>query len=789
MTEASPETGKNPPETLASDGFCVRPQSRELDVGGELVPIERRAFDVLVYLMRNAERVVDKDELLREVWGGRPVSESTIAQAVRRIRSVLEGESREVITTVYGVGYRFAAPVNRLASDTAQPPVPAKNSNAGLFQNKWIAVPIIALAFVILLVAWMRAQSPEDEALRIAVLPVQNETGDAQLDWVELGVLPLIDSTLQDAGVRRVDTGQVLSTIRRYPDAQDPASQARVLMLNTGADQVLVPRLFVSDGGYRLQVSRADAPREAADITLQGDDIPVLAVAAGQTLSESGSRWQAAGREQRKLVTDDPFVNEAFVRGLDARLRGQWEEAARFFDTVLAAAPDLLNAKYHLAVVTRQIGDWDYTDQLHEELMTEARAAEDTEMLGTIQLEAGTIAWRRGDREAAEAMYSQALAAFVEAGDENRAANATANLAILARTRAEYGLAEERMRTALDHYREIDHRFNEARALSNLGLFLTEQGRLDEATELHRLSLEIRRTLELPLLISRTLSALADVEMERGNWQQALVQYEDTLALAREYDSPTLVATAAGDLSTVLRRLGRLDEARRAAVESYRVAVELGSRSSQAYALLQQGRAEHDLGHWQRAIELFEQSRAIYAEIDQPLHVELARIAQAESLTEAGRFDETAELLEIAARNYEESDLEFIGRGLARAQARLAWLRGDQDAAVDAQRRAYEMAVERETLLGPLDYGGELGLLLLEAGSDPAEVEALAAVLAPRAEVSTSALEFLARYHRESDPDRALTWAERRRSLVGEGWTPADERELQDLRARAGVTS
>jgi len=94
MTEASPETGKNPPETLASDGFCVRPQSRELDVGGELVPIERRAFDVLVYLMRNAERVVDKDELLREVWGGRPVSESTIAQAVRRIRSVLEGESR-----------------------------------------------------------------------------------------------------------------------------------------------------------------------------------------------------------------------------------------------------------------------------------------------------------------------------------------------------------------------------------------------------------------------------------------------------------------------------------------------------------------------------------------------------------------------------------------------------------------------------------------------------------------------------------------------------------------------
>jgi hypothetical protein len=51
--------------------------------------------------------------------------------------------------------------------------------------------------------------------------------------------------------------------------------------------------------------------------------------------------------------------------------------------------------------------------------------------------------------------------------------------------------------------------------------------------------------------------------------------------------------------------------------------------------------------------------------------------------------------------------------------------------------------------------------------------------------VSGSALEFLTRYYRDSDPDRALTWAERRRRLVGEGWTPADERELANLRARA----
>ena len=772
---------------LRSGSVRVLPASRGLEVDGEPVTMERRAFDLLVHLMRNAERVVDKDELLREVWRSRPVSESTVAQAVSRVRRTLGGGTEDWVATVYGVGYRFAGAVEAVDRAPVDPTAPEnggvlRRPHTRLLGRQSIWAPILGIALLLLLGwAWISVQPPAANEIRIAMLPVQNETGNAQLDWVELGVLPLIDRTLEDAGVRRVDTGQVLSTIRRYPEVEDPASQARVLKLNTGVDRVLVPRLYVADGGYRLEISRADGASEAENITLQGGDVPVLAVAAGQTLSGSGSRWQSAGREQRELVTDDPFVNEAFARGLDARHRGQWEEAARFLDTVLAAAPELLDAKYHLAVVTRQIGDWDYTDQLHEELMAAARAAEDPGMLGTVQLAAGTLAWRRGDRDEAEAIYSEALAAFIEIGDEDRIANANANLGILAQTRAEYAQAEERMRTALDHYREIGHRFNEARALTNLGRFLVDQGRLDEAAEQLQRALEIRRTLQLPVHVANTLSALADIEMERGNWQQAMVQYQATLDTARENPNPAMEAAAWGDLSTVLRRLGRLDDARRSAAEAFRVASELGNRSSQAYALLQQGRAEHDFGHWERAIELFERSRAIHAEIDQPLHVELARVAQAESLTEAGRFEEAAELLEVAARNYEESELEFIARGLARAQARLAWLRGDLEAAVAAQRRAYEMAVERETLLGPLDYGGELGLLLLETDADPSEVDALAAALAPRAEVSASALAFLARYFRESDPDRALTWTERRRSLLGDGWTPADERELREL--------
>ena len=786
MTDESAPTEPDEPRgasVMHCAGIEVDPATRKLRINGGAVAIERRAYDLLVHLMRNAGRVVDKDELLREVWHSRPVSESTIAQAVSRVRRALGGGTDKWVATVYGVGYRFTGEVEIAegTQDSASPtPEPVEQTG----RARWVAFFVLALALVVLLAASIRHERPPEDELRIAVLPVENETGDAQLDWVQLGVLPLIDRALQEGGVQRVQTGQVLSTLRRYPEADDTEAQARVLRLNTRADRVLVPRLSLADGGYRLEMRSADGSVDRYDLDLQGADVAVLAVAAGKTLSESLSRWQGAERAQRALVTEDPFINQAFARGLDARLRGQWEEAARFFDTVLAAAPDLLDAKYHLALATRQLGDWDYTEQLHEELLQAAMAAGDVGMIATVQSVSGILAWRRGKRDEAETWYRKALANYREEGNADYIANTMGNLGILAATRGEYALAEQRLREAVDHYGTVGDRYNEATGLKNLGQLFVDQGRLEEAAEQLEQSLDIRRTLELPLQVALTQSSIADIDMARGNWQQALVKYRSVLDTAREYDSPTLKAQSNGDLSTVLRRLGQLDEARRAAADAHRIATELGSPSNQAFALLQHGRAEHDLGHWQRAVELFEQSRALYIEVEEPVGENLARIAQAESWIESGRLDDAEVLLETAARRIEETELERLESGLARARARLAERRGDLDAAVNAQREAYRLATERQNTIARLDYGGQLGLLLMARG-EADEIAALAEDLKPRAEASASALQFLARRYRELDPDRALTWTERRRGLMGDGWSPADEREYQALRSQA----
>ena len=56
------------------EDFALDTQRRELLRGVDAVPVEPQVFDLLVYLVRNRERVVSRDDLLASVWQGRLVS-------------------------------------------------------------------------------------------------------------------------------------------------------------------------------------------------------------------------------------------------------------------------------------------------------------------------------------------------------------------------------------------------------------------------------------------------------------------------------------------------------------------------------------------------------------------------------------------------------------------------------------------------------------------------------------------------------------------------------------------
>lgn len=98
--------------------FKLHEERAELTGPDGPVHIERYPLDLLILLIRNADRLVTRDEIIDTVWGGRIVSEATISTAVKQARKAVgdSGSTQTVIKTLHGRGFRFVAPL------AAQPP-------------------------------------------------------------------------------------------------------------------------------------------------------------------------------------------------------------------------------------------------------------------------------------------------------------------------------------------------------------------------------------------------------------------------------------------------------------------------------------------------------------------------------------------------------------------------------------------------------------------------------------------------------------------------------------------
>ena len=76
---------------------------------GEVLPVEPKTFRVLLFLLRNPQKLIAKEDLLNAVWGDAVVTDSSLTRTIAQLRRLLGDEIRSprYIETVATVGYRF----------------------------------------------------------------------------------------------------------------------------------------------------------------------------------------------------------------------------------------------------------------------------------------------------------------------------------------------------------------------------------------------------------------------------------------------------------------------------------------------------------------------------------------------------------------------------------------------------------------------------------------------------------------------------------------------------------
>ena len=90
-----------------TETISVDTNLHKLRKGNELLGLKAMEYKMLIYLLENQNRVVTKDELLKNVWDDEFIGEGTLAVHIRHLREKIENDPKnpQIIKTVWGVGY------------------------------------------------------------------------------------------------------------------------------------------------------------------------------------------------------------------------------------------------------------------------------------------------------------------------------------------------------------------------------------------------------------------------------------------------------------------------------------------------------------------------------------------------------------------------------------------------------------------------------------------------------------------------------------------------------------
>jgi DNA-binding winged helix-turn-helix (wHTH) protein/tetratricopeptide (TPR) repeat protein len=275
-------------------GFRLEGGQRRLLLDGRTIPLKPKVFDLLLFLVEMRGQLVEKDDLMREIWPNTIVEENNITVSISTLRKVL-GEDRvgrQFIETVARRGYRFVADVIESSEkrtwrhDGHQ----TASQTAGIHASE---MPIDSLA----------------------VLPLQTPGSNVTVDYLSEGITESIINALSQIPKLRV---LACSTVLRFKGKEvDPLEVGRLLnvravmlvrVIQLGEKLVIRSELVKASDGSQIWGEQYN--RTPADLLTIQDEI---ARAISESLKIKLSRQELV--RVTKRYTDNTEAYNLYLRG------------------------------------------------------------------------------------------------------------------------------------------------------------------------------------------------------------------------------------------------------------------------------------------------------------------------------------------------------------------------------------------------------------------------------------------------------------------------------------------
>lgn len=355
-------------ERYRFDGIVVDALAHTLSRDGQYQSLEPKAFAVLLMLLRHADELLVRDQLLDAVWGHRHVTPGVLTRAIAQLRSVLDDHSHEprYIQTQHGLGYRFigkllppeatassasvvepittsttaelpvavAEPAEHMAADSdphAEPPSPPERRLSRWWREApKLSLPawmrsrafLIGCALLLLLLAagyWWWSRTPAVAGASIAVMPFSSLSDDAADRYFADGLAVEMHDALTNVPGLKVAARQLAVPAGSDADDDDVRRIGRRLGVATlldasvrreGGRVRISARLSDTNTGFTLWAETYD--REISDVfALQGEIASKVVHALLGHLP-----GKTSGVAQRLSPTSDVNAYDAYLRGL-----------------------------------------------------------------------------------------------------------------------------------------------------------------------------------------------------------------------------------------------------------------------------------------------------------------------------------------------------------------------------------------------------------------------------------------------------------------------------------------